>query len=129
MTLKRAFELYKVDFWAFALRFPEYSGRYHTEIWELSGGEARLAEVYLVLMTAGEFCILDEPFAQVDPVHGEAVRTLIREKSREKGIIVTDHNFDAISKVTDNLFVIADGYTFPVESREDLVRHGYLRPE
>ena len=129
MTLKRAFELYKVDFWEFALRFPEFSGRYHTEIWELSGGEARLVEVYLILMTEGEFCILDEPFAQVDPVHGEAVRTLIREKSREKGIIVTDHNFDAISKVVDNLFVIADGYTFPVESREDLVRHGYLRPE
>ena len=31
--------------------------------------------------------------------------------------------------VTDNLFVIADGYTFPVESRDDLVRHGYLMPE
>ena len=129
MTLKRAFELYKVDFWAFALRFPEYSGRYNTELWELSGGQARLAEVYLVLMTEGEFSILDEPFSQVDPVHGEAVRDLIREKSREKGIIVTDHNFEAISQVTDNLFIIADGYTFPVESREDLVRHGYLRPE
>ena len=129
MTLKRAFELYKVDFWAFALRFPEYSGRYNTELWELSGGQARLAEVYLVLMTEGEFCILDEPFSQVDPVHIEAVRNLIREKSREKGIIVTDHNYEAISQVTDNLFVIADGYTFPVESRDDLVRHGYLRPE
>jgi len=129
MTLKRAFELYKVDFWAFALQFPEYSGRYNTELWELSGGEARLAEVYLALMTEGEFCILDEPFSQVDPVHIEAVRRMIREKSRKKGIIVTDHNFDAISQVVDNLFVIVDGYTFPVESREDLVRHGYLRSE
>ena len=129
MTLKRAFELYKVDFWEFALRFPEFSGRLDTALWEMSGGEARLAEVYLVLMTEGEFCILDEPFSQVDPVHVEAVRQMIRDKSREKGIIVTDHNFEAISQVADNLFVIADGYTFPVESREDLVRHGYLRPE
>ena len=129
MTLKRAFELYKVDFWEFALRFPEFSGRLDTALWEMSGGEARLAEVYLALMTEGEFCILDEPFSQVDPVHIEAVRQLIRDKSREKGIIVTDHNFEAISQVTDNLFIIADGYTFPVESREDLVRHGYLRPE
>ena len=47
-------------------------------------GLTRLAEVYLVLMTEGEFCILDEPFSQVDPVHGEAVRDLIREKSRWK---------------------------------------------
>ena len=129
MTLKRAFELYKVDFWEFTLRFPEFSGRLDTALWEMSGGEARLAEVYLALMTEGEFCILDEPFSQVDPVHIEAVRQLIRDKSREKGIIVTDHNFEAISQVTDNLFIIADGYTFPVESREDLVRHGYLRPE
>ncbi len=127
MTLKRAFELYKVDFWEFALRFPRYSAYYNTEIWELSGGEARLAEVYLVLMTEGEFCILDEPFSQISPLHIETVHELIREKSREKGIIVTDHNFEAISKVVDNLFVIADGYTFPVEAREDLVRHGYLR--
>ena len=36
---------------------------------------------------------------------------------------------DAISSVADNLFVIADGYTSPVRSREDLVRHGYLRAE
>ena len=129
MTLKRAFELYDVDFWEFVLRFPQYSRYYHTPRWGMSGGEARLAEVYLVLMCEGEFCILDEPFSQISPNHIETVQQMIREKSREKGIIITDHNYEAISKVTDNLFVIADGYTFPVESRDDLVRHGYLHPE
>jgi ABC-type multidrug transport system ATPase subunit len=129
MTLKRAFELYRVDFWEFVLHFPHYSRFYHTPRWEMSGGEARLAEVYLVLMSDAEFCILDEPFSQISPNYIEAIQQMIREKSREKGIIVTDHNYEAISKVTDNLFVIADGYTFPVESREDLVRHGYLRAE
>ena len=129
MTLKRAFELYGVDFWEFVLLFPQYSRFYHTRRWEMSGGEARLAEVYLVLMSEGEFCILDEPFSQISPNYIETVQRMIREKSREKGIIVTDHNYEAISKVTNNLFVIADGYTFPVESRDDLVRHGYLHPE
>ena len=129
MTLKRAFELYGVDFWEFVLLFPQYSCLYHTRRWEMSGGEARLAEVYLVLMSEGEFCILDEPFSQISPNYIETVQRMIREKSRETGIIVTDHNYEAISKVTDNLFVIADGYTFPVESRDDLVRHGYLHPE
>ncbi len=129
MTLKRTFDLYRVDFWSFALQFPQFTRYAHSRLWEMSGGEARLAELYLVLMTDGDFCILDEPFSQIAPLHIEAVQRLIREKSREKGIIVTDHNYEAISKVTDNLFVIADGYTFPVESRDDLVRHGYLRPE
>lgn len=129
MTLKRAFELYRVDFWEFALQFPQFTRYAYSRLWEMSGGEARLAELYLVLMTDGDFCILDEPFSQIAPLHIETVQRMIREKSREKGIIVTDHNYEAISQVTDNLFVIADGYTFPVESRDDLVRHGYLRPE
>ena len=129
MTLKRAFALYGVDYWAFVLQFPQFARYYHSRLWELSGGEARLAELYLVLMTDGDFCILDEPFSQIAPKHVDDVQRLIREKSREKGVIVTDHNFEAISRVADNLFVIADGYTSPVESRDDLVRYGYLRPE
>ena len=127
MTIKRAFELYNVNFWEFANRFPKYARYYHTAPWEMSGGEARMAELYLVLMMEGDFCILDEPFSQISPIYIETAQQLIREKSLEKGIIVTDHNYEVISKVVDNLFVIADGYTFPVESRADLVRHGYLR--
>lgn len=129
LTLKEAFQLYQVDFWDFVIRFPQYAGKYHARLWEMSGGEARLAELYLVLMAEAPFCILDEPFSQIDPVHIEAVQQLIREKSRDKGIIVTDHNYDAISAVADRLFVLSDGYTHPVECRDDLVRHGYLLPQ
>lgn len=128
LTLREAFRLYEVDFWSFVIQFPKYSGKYHERLWEMSGGEARLAELYLVLMAESPFCILDEPFSQIDPVHIEAVQRLIRERSTERGIIVTDHNYDAISTVADHLFVLSDGYTHPVESREDLVRHGYLLP-
>ena len=129
LTLKEAFRLYEVDFWAFVLQFPQYSGKYHTRLWEMSGGEARLAELYLVLMSDALFYILDEPFSQIDPVHIEAVQRLIRERAADHGIIVTDHNYEAISTVADNLFVMSDGYTHPVENREDLVRHGYLPPD
>ena len=129
LTQEEAFKLYQVDFWPFALLFPKYSGKYQDRLWEMSGGEARLAELYLVLMADAPFCILDEPFSQIDPVLIEAVQRLIREKSREKGIIVTDHNYDAISAVADRLYVLSDGYTHAVESRDDLVRYGYLLPQ
>lgn len=39
---------------------------------------------------------------------------------------VTDHNYDAITSVADDLFVIADGYTHLIRCREDLVRYGYF---
>ena len=108
---------------------PKFSRHYDSHIYELSGGEARLAELYLVLLSDAPFYILDEPFTQVDPVNIDEVKALIRERSKDHGIIVTDHNYDAISTVADNLFVIADGYTSPVRCREDLVRYGYLRAE
>jgi ABC-type multidrug transport system ATPase subunit len=127
ISLHRAFELYGVNYWSFVNRFPKYSRFCDSHIWELSGGEARLVELYLVLLSEAPFYILDEPFSQIDPVSIEAVQELIRERRKDHGIIVTDHNYEAISSVADNLFVIADGYTNQVHSREDLVRHGYLR--
>ena len=127
LKLSRAFELYSVNYWSFVSRFPKYSRFHDSAIWELSGGEARLAELCLVLLSEATFYILDEPFSQIDPVNIEAVQELIREKAQDHGIIITDHNYEAISSVADNLFVIADGYTAPVHSREDLVRYGYLR--
>lgn len=127
LKLSRAFELYGVNYWSFVSRFPKYSRFHDSAIWELSGGEARLAELCLVLLSEAPFYILDEPFSQIDPVNIEAVQKLIREKAQDHGIIITDHNYEAISSVADILFVIADGYTAPVHSREDLVRYGYLR--
>ena len=28
--------------------------------------------------------------------------------------------------ITDDLFLLRDGYTFPIKSREDLIHHGYI---
>ena len=127
MRLHRAFDLYGVNYWTFVNRFPKFSRYYDSSLYEISGGEARLAELYLVLHSDAPFYILDEPFTQVDPVNVEDVKAMIRERAKDHGIIITDHNYEAISSVADNLFVIADGYTNPVHTREDLVRHGYLR--
>ena len=127
IKLHKAFELFGVNYWSFVNRFPKYSRFHDSAIWELSGGEARLAELCLVLLSEAPFYILDEPFSQIDPVNIEAVRRLIRERCQDHGIIVTDHYYDARSSVADNLFVISDGYTAPVYSCDDLVRFGYLR--
>ena len=69
----------------------------------------RLAELYLVLHGDAPFYILDEPFTQVDPVNIEDVKSMIRERANDHGVIITDHNYDAISSVADNLFVISTG--------------------
>ena len=33
---------------------------------------------------------------------------------------------DYVMDITDDLFLLCDGYTFPIKSREDLIHHGYI---
>lgn len=126
MTLKKAFELYGVDYdgmVAFDTKFHNY---YRLQFRELSGGEARIAEMFLVLKSKADFCILDEPFLNIAPKYVESMQALIQEEKKHKGIIVSDHLYDAILELSDDLFLLRDGYTFPINSKEDLVKHGYI---
>lgn len=126
MTLNEAFSLYGVDYdglVAFDTKFHRFQRKTFKE---LSGGEARIAEMYLVLMSDAEFCILDEPFSNIAPNCVEKMQNLIREQKKNKGIIVSDHMYEAIMDVTDDLYLLRDGYTFPIKSREDLIHNGYI---
>lgn len=126
MTLDEAFRLYGVDYDGM-VTFDNRFHRYQRKMFrELSGGEARIAEMYLVLKAESEFCILDEPFSNIAPNFVEKMQALIREQTVHKGIIVSDHLYEAIIEVTDDLFLLRDGYTFPVKSREDLIKNGYI---
>ena len=67
-----------------------------------------------------------EPVGFATAYHLPGATALIRECAKDHGIIITDHNYDALSSVADNLFVIADGYTTPVRSREDRDSEGLV---
>lgn len=126
MTLDEAFRLYGVDYDGLVRFDPKFHMFQRKQFRELSGGEARVAEMYIILKSTAEFCILDEPFSNIAPIYVEKMKELIREEKTHKGIIVSDHLYDAIIQVSDDLFLLRDGYTFPIQSREDLVKHGYI---
>ena len=59
----------------------------------LSGGERRRAEIARALATEPAFILLDEPFAGVDPISVNDIKTIIRSLSaRGIGVLITDHN-------------------------------------
>ena len=93
---------------------------------QLSGGEVRIAEMYMVLNSEAEFCILDEPFSNVAPKYVEMMQQLIQQHKATKGIIISDHMYEQVMDITDDLFLLRDGYTFPIKCREDLIHHGYI---
>lgn len=126
MTLGEAFSLYEVDYDGLVTFDPKFHTYQRRVARELSGGEVRVAEMYMVLNAKAEFCILDEPFSNIAPKYVEKMQDLIREQKASKGIIISDHLYEQVISVTDDLFLLRDGYTFPVKSRDDLIRHGYI---
>lgn len=126
MTLDEAFMLYGVDYDGLVRFDPKFHPFQRKQFRDLSGGEARIVEMYLIIKSSADFCILDEPFSNIAPVYVEKMQKLILEEKAHKGIIVSDHLYEAIIQVSDDLFLLRDGYTFPIESRDDLIRHGYI---
>lgn len=127
MTLKKVFEYFGADYERFTDDFPKFAQYPDTPVKELSGGEVRIAETWLCLCSDSPFCILDEPFSYLAPVAIEVIQKLIRRQKEKMGIIVSDHNYEALLEVADEVLLLSDGYVHLVRDRSDLVRYGYCR--
>lgn len=76
----------------------------------LSGGERRRVEIARSLATEPKFILLDEPFTGIDPVTIEEIQSILfRLKSRNIGILITDHNIQATLRITDRNYILIGG--------------------
>lgn len=107
--------------------FPLFVPLRGSRIGELSGGEQRILERFVILRSRTQFVLLDEPFSQIAPLHVETLQTLIRQEKMAKGILLTDHMYRHVTGIADRLYVMTDGQAYPCENDEELVRRGYLR--
>jgi len=126
VRLKRLFRNFELDYDRFISYFPEFKKHFRSKLGKLSGGERRIVEVYLVLVSKTKFCLLDEPFSQVMPLHVETLKQIIKEESQLKGIIITDHLYQHLTEICNDLYVIANGKTYKSQEAEDLKRLGYI---
>lgn len=126
MSLGEAFKMYGVDYDGLVTFDNKFHSYQRMTSGQLSGGEVRIAEMYMVLNSDAEFCILDEPFSNVAPKHVEMMQRLIQTHKATKGIIISDHMYEQVMDITDDLFLLRDGYTFPIKTRDDLIHHGYI---
>lgn len=96
------------------------------KIKDLSGGELRYLEIKLILSNPSKFVLLDEPYNGLSPIIIEKINTLIQEKAKEKGIIITDHNYKNVIKVSSQLILMKDGKTYNLKDKQELIDKGYL---
>ena len=126
LSVKRIFKDFKLDFQAFVEYFPEFEKYYKSRLRKLSGGEARIIEVYAILASKTMFCMLDEPFSQIMPLHVDTLKNIINEEKKEKGIIITDHLYEHDIDICDDLYVISNGKTYLTKDLNDLIKWGYI---
>ena len=76
----------------------------------LSGGERRRVEIARVLCMDPDFILLDEPFAGVDPIAVEEIQEIVDTlKSKNIGVLITDHNVRETLSITDRSYLLFDG--------------------
>ncbi len=93
----------------------------------LSGGELRYLEIKLILSNSSKFVLLDEPYNGLSPIMIDKINQLIIENSSKKGIIITDHNYENVIKISSKLILIKEGKTFHLKDKNELIDRGYLR--
>ncbi|MDO5553864.1 MAG: LPS export ABC transporter ATP-binding protein [Planctomycetia bacterium] len=76
----------------------------------LSGGERRRLEIARALLSNPKVLLLDEPFANVDPLTVKEIQNVIRDLSEEGiAVLITDHQVDETLEITHRSYVIDDG--------------------
>lgn len=94
----------------------------------LSGGERRRTEIARALATDPKFILLDEPFAGVDPIAVEDIQTIVHKlKSKNIGILITDHNVQETLSITDRAYLLFEGKLLKQGTAEELAEDELVR--
>jgi len=126
VSLRTAFRLFEIDIDEIISVAPAIKEFFNFKSQELSGGSLRLIEALLILYSPAPFCILDEPFTGLMPVHIETLKNIISKSKDRKGIIISDHMHRHVTELSDRLYLLTNGKTYEVKERERLVELGYL---
>lgn len=127
LSLKRIFADFDINYSDFQRTFPEFSDQYLSPIKNLSAGQSRLIEVYVIVKSKTKFSMLDEPFTHLMPLHIEKMIEIVHTEKSVKGILICDHLYKYIMDLADDLYMLANGKTSLIKDKSDEALQGYAR--
>jgi len=95
---------------------------------QLSGGQRRKVEIARTLVSDPKMILLDEPFAGIDPIAIEDIKSVLRKlKSKNIGILITDHNVRETLELCDNAAIINSGEIIAHGTKKELIANKNVR--
>ncbi len=103
-----------------ALKKCGLTGKENDYIWQLSGGQTHLLALAGAVSLEPEVLILDEPIAQLDPMHADRIYGVLKELNEKYGktIIVIEHHTEYIADFCKHVMLMKDGeiqWTLPTD--------------
>jgi len=94
----------------------------------LSGGERRRVEIARALAMEPAFVLLDEPFAGVDPISVNDIKSIICHlKERGIGVLITDHNVRETLDICEHAYIVNDGHVLAEGNAKDILDNPDVR--
>jgi lipopolysaccharide export system ATP-binding protein len=94
----------------------------------LSGGERRRLEITRALVTQPSLLLLDEPFANIDPLAVADVKHLIRILQKKQiSVLITDHNAREIFSIATRSYLLQEGKVLLSGTTETLINDPQAR--
>jgi branched-chain amino acid transport system ATP-binding protein len=92
-----------------ALKATGLDTRAGSAVSDISYGERRQLEVAMALASQPKFLLLDEPMAGMSPQECATVVSLLRQLKQQYGILLIEHDMDAVFALADRVTVMVDG--------------------
>jgi ABC-type lipopolysaccharide export system ATPase subunit len=127
LTIKTVLNDFELPYAGLEARFPEFAERQNSAVGQLSGGQWRMLEIYIIVKKPSLFAMLDEPFTHLNPIQIENVKAFLLEEKANKGFLITDHMYIHLLDVSDSVYLLKDGKTHPTKTVQDLDELGYVR--
>jgi branched-chain amino acid transport system ATP-binding protein len=117
-----------------ALELAGLQSRRHSIAGTISHGEQRQLEIAMTLATEPQVLLLDEPLAGMGVAEAERMVALLLALKQEHGMLLVEHDMDAVFALADQLTVMVNGQVIasgsPAQIRADAgVQAAYLGEE
>jgi branched-chain amino acid transport system permease protein len=103
------------------LELVNLAARPDTPVSELAYGEKRRLEIGLALATSPSLLLLDEPLAGMSPQERVETVKLLKSISRDRTMIIIDHDMDALFELAERVTVLQEGRVL-VEGTPDEIK-------